>query len=77
MYTKYNYTSHDTILYQLPPDNNNQIFNCGNENYTEIIIEHVDLEQNSKDVGLHIINRTDWAIHFISTATWNKNSQTA
>lgn len=39
MYTKYNYTSHDTILYQLPPDNNNQIFNCGNENYTEIIIE--------------------------------------
>lgn len=36
-----------------------KIFSCGNENYIEILTEHMDLEQNSKDIGLHIVTRTD------------------
>lgn len=27
----------------------------------------MDLEKHSKDVGLHIVNRTDWAINLIPT----------
>lgn len=49
---------------------NNDIFSCENENYTEIIIKHMDLEENRKgDVGLQIANRTDCANNSTSIPT--------